>query len=184
MRTVLIEAPTAYDGLQLATAFVDTHAPGDGDAVVLFEGEADVPPEHMVDLEDAEAGDGILSPWMAHVIVEHRDLDLTTGVLAQRLLMRLMADWLCRRGGVTIDVRGDDLYLDGRKMSVSIATLSPRGVLIHAAVNVRTEGTPLPTAGLSELRVPAREFLQAVGRSYADEMESARHAEAKVRPAP
>ncbi|RKY21394.1 MAG: DUF366 domain-containing protein [Planctomycetota bacterium] len=182
MRVVLLSDDCAYDGLQLSTAFVDTHAAGGGDVLLGFEGEADVPPEHMVDLEDAEAGDGISSPRMAHFILEHRDLGLTAGVLAQRLFMRLMADWICRRAGAAIEVRGDDLFLRGRKLSVSIATPSPRGVLIHAAVNVHTEGTPLPTAGLSELRIPAREFLVAVGDAYHEEIESVRHAEKKVRP--
>lgn len=181
MKSVYIEEPTLYDGLQLSTTFVDRHAADEPDVILLFEGEADVPAEHMVDLEDAEAGDSIYSPCMAHCLVEHRDLDLQAGVLAQRMLMRLMADWLARRTGKVIDVRGDDLFVDGRKLSVSVATTSPRGVLIHAGVNVTTEGTPLPTSGLAELRLRTREFLLAVGRSYCDEIDSVRHAMGKVR---
>ena len=55
MRVVLLDGSVAYDGLQLATSFVDRHAPGGGDVALLFEGEADVPVAHLVDLEDAEA---------------------------------------------------------------------------------------------------------------------------------
>ncbi|MFT7462246.1 MAG: hypothetical protein ACI9EF_000584 [Pseudohongiellaceae bacterium] len=185
MKIVLLDKPQAYDGLQLATAFVDSHCPeGEGDALILFEGQADVPEEHLVDLEDAEAGDFIYSPWMAHFIIEHRGLDLRSGVLAQRLLMRLMGRWLEERSGQVIDVRGDDLYFGTRKLSVSIATTSPRGVLIHTAVNVRTENAPVPAAGLCDLRVPALDFLKAAARLYADEMASVEHATTKVRPAP
>jgi hypothetical protein len=121
---------------------------------------------------------------MAHCLVEHRGLELQAGVLCQRLLMRLMADWLGRRTGRVPEVRGDDLFVDGRKLSVSVATSSPRGVLVHAGVNVDTEGTPVPTAGLSELRVRPREFLQEVGRAYCAEIDSVRHAMAKVRSVP
>lgn len=180
----LLDGLQDYDGTQLCTAFVDRHAPGEGDALVLFEGAADVPVEHLVDLEDAEAGAIIVSERMAHLIVEHRGLDLAGGVLAQRLLMRLAARWLEQRAGVQLDVQGDDLFLHERKLSVSIATRSPRGVLIHTALNVTTDGTPVPTAGLRDLRVPAREFLREVGRLYADEWTSMVHAQGKVRPVP
>jgi hypothetical protein len=47
--------------------------------------------------------------------------------------------------------RGNDLYYQSRKLSVSIATRSSVSVLFHAAVNIDTEGTPVPTAGLREL---------------------------------
>jgi hypothetical protein len=185
MKIVLIDQPLIYDGLQLATAFVDSHCPGPAcDSLILFEGEANVPREHLVDLEDAEAGDTIYSPWMAHFIIEHREVDLYSGVLAQRLLVRLLGRWLEQRSGQVIDIRGDDLFLGNRKLSVSIATTSPRGILIHTAVNVRTENTPVPAAGLRDLRVPASECLKSVARLYADEMASIAHATTKVRAAP
>ena len=181
MKIVLLDRPVTYDGLQLATAFVDEHGGGEDDVGVLFEGEADVPVAHLVDLEDRDAGAFIYSPWMAHVILEHRGMDLRSGVFAQRLLMRLMSDWISRRAGVALDVRGDDLYLEERKLSVSVATASPRGVLVHAAVNVRADGAPVPALGLSDLRLNARDFLSAIGRCYADELESVAHAMAKVK---
>ena len=184
MRVQRLEGDQPYDGTQLSTTFVDRHAPGEGDVLLLFEGPADVPVEHLVDLEDAEAGAVIASERMAHLIVEHRDLDLAGGVLAQRLLMRLAARWLEQRAGALLDVQGDDLYLHERKLSVSVATRSPRGILIHTALNVTTEGTPVPTAGLRDLRVPAGEFLREVGRLYADEWTSMVHAQGKVRPVP
>jgi len=185
MKIVLLEQPLLYDGLQLATAFIDSHCPeASSDSIILFEGEADVPREHLVDLEDAEAGDVIYSPWMAHFIIEHRGIDLRSGVLAQRLLVRLLGRWLEQRSGQVIDVRGDDLFLRSRKLSVSIATTSPRGILIHTAVNVSTENTPVPAAGLRDLRVAPAECLKSVARLYTDEMASIAHATTKVRAAP
>jgi len=184
MKLVLLEQPQAYDGQQLATAFLDRHAPGESDALVLFTGEADVPREHLVDLEDAEAGAVIYSPLMAHAIVEHRGLSLPEAVWRQRVLVRLAADWIASRAGVVVAVRGNDLFVADGKLSVSVATRSPRGSLLHFGVNVDTEGAPVRASGLRDLRIRPREFLTALGKLYADEVASAAHAAGKVRPVP
>jgi hypothetical protein len=184
MKLVLLEQPALYDGLQLTTAFLDRHAPGERDAMVLFLGEADVPREHLVDMEDAEAGAVIYSPLMAHVIIEHRELSLTEAVWRQRVLVRLAADWMTQRSGAPVQVRGNDLFVREGKLSVSVATRSPRGVLLHLGVNVETEGVPVRAAGLRDLRLPPREYLAAIGRLYTEELASAAHAAGKVRPVP
>jgi uncharacterized protein len=187
MKIVHLEQPVRYDGLQLCTAFVDAHAPdaaGRDDVMLLFRGEADVPREHLVDLEDAEAGAVIYSPEMAHVIAEHPGLALPEAVWRQRVLVRLAAQWIASRSGTTVDVRGNDLFVGTGKLSVSVATRSPRGALIHFGVNVEIEGTPVQAAGLRDLRIRPREFLAALGRLYADELISVAHAAGKVRPVP
>lgn len=182
MKIVLLEQELVYDGRQLCTSFVDEHAAGPDDAMVLFEGEADVPVERLVDLEDAEAGAFIYGPHMAHAIVEHRGMGLREAVLAQRLLVRIAATWISRRCGMPVAARGDDLFVGDGKLSVSVATTSPRGALIHLGINVRTEGTPVPTAGLADLRIRPRELLRALGRLYAEELAGIDHATGKVRP--
>ena len=184
MKVVLLEQPQLYDGLQLATAFLDRHAPGESDALVLFLGEADVPREHLVDLEDAEAGAVIYSPLMAHAIVEHRGLPLAEAVWRQRVLVRLAADWIASRSGVAVQVRGNDMFVADGKLSVSVATPSPRGCLMHLGVNVDIEGAPVRASGLRDLRIRPREFLAALGKGYAEEVASAAHATGKVRPVP
>lgn len=184
MKIVLVDGELTYDGLQLSTGFVDQHAGEGEDAIIAFLGTADVPSHHMVDLEDAEAGLSIYSPLMAHLLVEHRDMSLRAGVLAQRLLVRLAAEWAASRSGVGIDIRGDDLFVLDGKLSVSIATTSPRGVLIHLGVNVDTEGAPVKAAGLRDLRLVPEEFLRGVARAYQRETDSVAHAVGKVRPAP
>jgi len=181
---VLVDDELTYDGLQLSTEFVGQHAPGGADAVIAFLGVADVPAHHMVDLEDAEAGLSIYSPLMAHLIVEHRGMSLREGVLAQRLLVRLAAEWAAARSGAVIDIRGDDMFVLDGKLSVSIATTSPRGVLMHLGVNVDTHGAPVKAAGLRDLRVVPEEFLRGVTRAYQRETDSIAHAVGKVRPAP
>jgi hypothetical protein len=182
VKIVQLEAPLLYDGTQLSTAFVDRHAPGETDAAVLFTGGADVDVEHLVDLEDAEAGAVIWSPRMAHAVIEHRDVELAEGTWRLRLLVHLAADWIAARSGTQGAVRGDDSFVGHGKLSFAVATRSPRGCLMHVGVNIETEGTPVPTSGLADLRIPSREFLGAMARLYADELVSVAHAAAKVRP--
>lgn len=184
MKIVPLGRDLTYDGSQLSTAFLDEHARGAPDAVLTFLGPADVPVEHLVDLEDADAGAVIYSPRMAHILVEHRGLALPEAVLCQRLLGRIAADWIGERAGVHVRVRGDDLFVDDGKLSVSVATRSPRSALIHFAVNVLVEGTPVRTAGLRDLRIAPVEFLAATARIYADEIDAARAAALKVRSVP
>jgi len=93
VRVVQLEAPLVYDGTQLSTTFFDRHAPGETDAVVLFTGEADVDVEHLVDLEDAEAGAFIWSPRMAHAVLEHRGVDLPEGTWRLHLLGQSELPW-------------------------------------------------------------------------------------------
>jgi len=184
LNVVVLDRELTYDGTQLCTAFVDRHAPGDADAAVCFTGAADVPRENLVDLEDAEAGAVIYSPLMAHVVLEHRGVALAEAVWRQRMLVHLAGRWIEGRCGARVDIRGDDLFVHGGKLSVSVATSSPRGSLIHLGVNVETEGAPVVAVGLRDLRIPADEFLEAVARLYADELVSAAHAAGKVRPVP
>jgi uncharacterized protein len=184
MRVIVLDDELTYDGRQLCTPFFDQHAPGGGDGLVLFQGPADVPRENLVDLEDAEAGAFIYSPFMAHVLLEHRDLALTEAIWRQRLLVHLAARWIEGRSGTHVEVRGNDLYVRGGKLSVSVATNSPRGCLVHLGVNVETAGAPVAAVGLRDLRIPADEFLDAIARLYTDELISVAHAAGKVRPVP
>ena len=154
-----------------------------GDSAVAFVGPCRVEVADMVDLEDVRRRAGIYSPRMVHVIVEHFGLTLREAVLRQRLLGRLAGDLLLD-AGVSPRTRGDDLFVEDRKASVSIATCSPVSALMHFGVNVETQGTPVPTWGLSEARIPAEEFGERLIGAYAAEMDDVHRAMAKVRGVP
>jgi hypothetical protein len=79
---------------------------------------------------------------------------------------------------------GDDLYLGDRKLSISIATSSPVSVMIHAALNIVSQGTPVKAAGLYDLGYSdagIEELGSKVCRLYAGEMHSVKMACCKVR---
>lgn len=183
MKAKFLSEQITYTGEQLSSLWTYKNAGIQGDSIVSFIGRAEVS-QHLVDLEDLKAGAFIYSELMLHFIVEHFELDLEKAIFKQRMLMVLIKEALRRESiQLTMDRRGDDLYIDNRKLSVSIATLSPVSSLIHVGLNIYTENTPVPTYGLSELIdvsvVPI--FAQRVMSSYIEELSDIELARCKVR---
>jgi hypothetical protein len=181
----LLEAEIEYTGAQLRSGWIEETAGLSGDAIVAFLGPCDVAPEHMVDRVDLEAGARILSPRMLHLVAEHPGLSLHEITCRQRLLMALAGETINARLGETLLRRdGDDLYLRNRKLSVSVATTSPRSGLLHSGFNLRGEGAPVPAVGLEELGLDARTFAERLLAAYSREVEGLIEAAAKVKPVP
>lgn len=185
MQTRLLPQEIAYDGSQLRSGWIAEIAGLTGDAAIAFTGPCDVSFEHMVDRVDLEAGARIYSPRMLHVIIEHPGLDLGHITTRQRLLMAIALEVVHgAMGEVLLRRDGDDLYLRARKLSISVATVSPHSGLIHAGFNYRGEGAPVPAIGLEELGVDPQEFAAHLLRRYAAEIEGSDAAAAKVKPVP
>jgi len=189
-----------YTGEQLSSLWIYQQTGLQGDAMVSFIGKADVR-EHMVDLEDIRNEAFIYSEQMLHFLVEHFNGDLEKAVLRQRMLIVIIKECLDRVLGSKFKVQGsmpptnleprtsnlerqgDDLYVDERKLSVSIATLSPVSSLIHVGLNISNQNTPVKTFGLNEImEVDAiSEFSETVMCRYDQEMKSIHHARCKVK---
>jgi hypothetical protein len=179
---MLVEAETAYDGSQLSSLWAYRNYALQGDSIVAFTGPCKVSLDKMVDMADVLAGDFIYSEKMLHFIVEHFDLDLEKTVTRQRLLMAVINEAIMETAGVTVTRKGDDLFLDNRKLSVSIATLSPVSTLIHTGLNLSSRNTPVPTVSLPEIGVhetPA--YANRVMEKYTTEIAGIRMARCKVR---
>lgn len=129
-----------------------------GDCLVAFCGKADVALDHMVDLEDVKKEALIYSPRMLHFLGEWFFDSLELGICLQHLLMCEVYESLLERGIKALCRRGNDIYFQERKLSVSIATRSALSVLVHAGINIETHGTPIPTAGLSEMIIDPHRF--------------------------
>lgn len=173
-----------YDGSQLRSGWIAETFGLHRDAIVAFRGGCDVTPEHMLDLEDLEAGQSIRADLMLHFIVEHMDIDLPLATARQRLLAALVGELLSRQHGVTgLSRSGDDLYIGQRKLSISVAVKSPVSGLIHFAMNLDPTGAPVPAIGLRELGIDELPFASQVQQAYADEIASCERAAAKVREA-
>ena len=182
MKTQILEEDTAYTGAQLRAGWIREVGGLSGDAALAFLGPCDVAPEYMVDRVDLEAGAQIASPRMLHILIEHPGVDLAHITDRQRLLMALAGEIINHHLRETLIRReGDDLYLRDRKLSVSVATVSPSSGLIHSGFNVRGEGAPVLAVGLEELGIEARDFAARLLDAYANEIEGAAQAAAKVK---
>jgi hypothetical protein len=173
-----------YTGRELRAGWIRNKTSMEGDAAVAWVGPCRVETEDLVDQDDARAGSFIEAARMAHVIVEHPGCTLQVAVLRQRLLVCILGEVL---GGQAVDCErdGDDLYVDGRKLTVSIAAPARDGAcLIHLGINVDPAGAPVPAVGLAELGVPHYELLAALLEKYRAELAQAAHAETKVREVP
>ena len=182
MHTKLIEKEIKYIGSQLAPHWIYKNFKLQGDAIVAFIGECEVALTEMVDIEDVINNEPIYSKSMLSFITEQYNVNLVEGVFRQRLLICIIKELLEERG-IFVVRNGDDLMIDGRKLSVSIATKSTTSILIHTGLNILSEGAPVKASGLtSELGISdIKEFALEVMKRYAEELEDINLASTKVR---
>lgn len=172
-----------YDGSQLRAHWILRTTGLVGNTMVAFRGACRVRDDEMADLQDLLSGPGIAGADMVHVLWEtFDDGDLLRAVLRQRLLAALAREVLGEQAPRhPLRRSGDDLYDGDRKLSISIATRSQVSSLIHFAVNVVTDGVPVPAVGLAELGVDPRAFGERLLAAAHREMESVAAARAQVR---
>ena len=182
MHTKLIEKEIKYIGSQLAPHWIYKNFKLQGDAIVAFIGECEVALTEMVDIEDVINNEPIYSKSMLSFITEQFNVNLVEGVFRQRLLICIIKELLEERG-VFVVRNGDDLMIDGRKLSVSIATKSTTSILIHTGLNIVSEDAPVKASGLtSELGITdIKEFALEVMKRYSEELEDINLASTKVR---
>jgi hypothetical protein len=183
VRTLWIPERIAYDGSQIGGGWARARFGVEGDSIVAFVGPCDVRPEHMVDLEDLAAGRRIFSEEMLHFLIEHHDADLDRAILRQRLFAAAVAEEVSRRSSRCVERRVSDLFVDGRKMNVSVATRTPRSAKIHFGINVRAPGpaVEVPTAGIAEWGIAPQDLARSLLDRYAREEAALERDRRKVR---
>jgi uncharacterized protein len=171
-----------------------------GDSMVTWIGPCNIPFSHMVDGEDLRAEEVIAGDKMLHAVVELFDTSLLSAVALQRLMAERVIVTL-KEMGISHSIlaqcfrEGDDVYFlnsqnfdsdqnaqkQKQKLSISIATRSINSVLIHFAVNITNQGTPVSTCCLEDFNVDAREFCMKWMAHIQGEWQSIREATYKVR---
>jgi hypothetical protein len=184
MKERFIEETITYDGTQLSSHWAFRSFGIQGDSIISFRGPCRVELTEMVDIEDVLDMSPIFSTDMLHFIIEHFDLDLEKTIVRQRLLIATLKDIIMDRTGVVLNRSGDDLFFHNRKLTVSIATLTPVSTMIHTGVNVSGKDAPVPAIGLAEFGLESAD-IEAVGRSlcreYVKEYQEIKMARCKVR---
>ena len=171
MKCIILPDKFDYDGSQISSLWAYNSFGVQEDSVVVFRGACDVKIEHMIDLEDRRANESIFSEDMVSFIIEHFDSTALKLIYArQRLFTALVGEYLTGIG-VQTTREGDDLFLRGKKLTVSIASTSAVSQKIHFGINVSHEiyGN-MKEAGIGEDKQVAS-FMQAIGGAYVREFE-------------
>ena len=131
-----------YDGSQINPSWAFQEFKIKDSTIVSWKGPMNIMGENLIDYEDV--GLDIKGNQMLHFIVEHFDEQPGNVKLAyhrQRILVMITRDELLNFGIKTTQ-DGDDIFIDNKKLSVSIATASISSMKIHFALNITVAGTP------------------------------------------
>lgn len=191
MKSYWCEKEFAYTGEQLASLFSYLQFGVEGDSVVSWLGPCDIPFEHMADGEDLRQGAAIRGNKMLHFIIEKFGISLYGAVAMQRLFASLALETVrelvdptdpdAKRLAQQLRRDGDDLWAGDKKLSISIAAPSFNSALVHFAVNVVNEGTPVPTLSLSDLGIEPVSFAKRLMEKFSNEENSIVFATQKVK---
>nr|WP_152878682.1 DUF366 family protein [Thermococcus sp. 101 C5] len=173
-----------YDGSAIRSHWAYRNFGILGNSLVVFRGKCDVKVEEMIDIEDLRQKKEIKSDDMVHYITEIFDFP---NVLLASALQKLFIAKLCEllgEYGIKTSRKGDDIYVDGRKLSISIATVSPVSIKIHIGINVEAKGIPegVNAIGLEELGIlDIQEFMEKSGKALVEEFVKVKKDSLKVR---
>ena len=148
-----------YDGSQIAPLWALKELGVQGDSVVFFTGAMSVKRDALVDVRDFIEHNievPISSDNALHFIIEHFDNPcLRLCYHRQRILINIVKEKIIDAGGVQIKREISDIYLDDKKLSVSVATASSGSSKIHLGLNISSTGAPdgVKIVGLEELGI-------------------------------
>lgn len=172
-----------YDGTQLAPLRNYLQFGLLGDSVVSWVGPCEISFAHMMDGEDLREKSPICGSKMLHLVFEIFDASLIAGVCLQRLTADLARALIAEKTKqkFLLTRKGDDLYDGQKKLSISIAIKSVNSVLIHFAMNISNEGTPVETCCLQDFSLSEKDFAIDLMKKISEEWISIREATWKVR---
>jgi len=176
-----IDSENTYTGAELRPHYLLTKHNLKGSTLAAFIGPCMVETKNLVDWEDRLSGEIIKSKSMLHFLGEFFSISLKEGVLLQRLIVCLISEELASRS-INVIRSGDDLFINNKKLSVSIVTSSTVSQLMHIGVNCDPEGAPVDAIGLNELNVEPVGFAKSILGRIESEWMGIQWACVKVRP--
>ena len=144
-----------YDGSQINPSWAFQEFGIYGSSIVTWIGPVNITPDNLKDF--ADVGLEIKSNYMVNFICEFFDqqpTNMRVAYLRQRLLVMIFREILTEYGILT-KREGDDIFVENKKLSISIASVSLSSAKIHFALNLEDKGTPddVETIGLFDIKV-------------------------------
>ena len=144
-----------YDGSQINPSWAFQEFGIYGSSIITWIGPVNITPDNLKDF--ADVGLEIKSNNMVNFICEFFDQqppNMRIAYLRQRLLVMIFREILTEYG-IQSKREGDDIFVDGGKLSISIASVSLSSAKIHFALNLEDKGTPsdVETIGLFDIKV-------------------------------
>jgi len=144
-----------YDGSQINPSWAFQEFGIYGSSIVTWIGPVNITPDNLKDF--ADVGLEIKSNYMVNFICEFFDqqpTNMRVAYLRQRLLVMIFREILTEYG-ISTKREGDDIFVENRKLSISIASVSLSSAKIHFAFNLEDKGTPndVETIGLFDIQV-------------------------------
>ena len=144
-----------YDGSQINPSWAFQEFGIYGSSIVTWIGPVNITPDNLKDF--ADVGLEIKSNYMVNFICEFFDqqpTNMRVAYLRQRLLVMIFREILTEYG-ISTKREGDDIFVENRKLSISIASVSLSSAKIHFALNLEDKGTPddVETIGLFDIKV-------------------------------
>lgn len=181
MEKLFIDREIKYTGSELSPHWIYKNFHIQGDAIVCFKGEVDVKLTEMVDIEDVINNEPIKSDKMANFIIEVFNSNLREGIFRQRLFISIIKETL-EDMGIKTKRKGDDLFYNDKKLSVSIATKSTTSTLIHTGINLVSTGAPIPVSSIKDMEIIDEDcFINEVMERFCMETKDIECAKVKVR---
>lgn len=187
MKNYFVPHEMPYNGSQLQPLYAYLNHKVLGDSIISWVGSCDIPFENMIDGEDFVEQSEIKGSKMLHFIIEIFQPNLFIGVTSQRLFASIARDYLQETatkvlGQDALLRRGDDIFWQDKKLSISIASGSAVSTQIHFAMNISTLGTPVKTTSLEELNLDPKTVALDLMALWLKEFTSIEIATKKVRP--
>lgn len=131
-----------YDGSQINPSWAFQEFGIYGSSIITWIGPVNITADNLKDF--ADVGLEIKSSNMVNFICEFFDQqppNMRVAYLRQRLLVMIFREILTEYG-IKTKREGDDIFVDGGKLSISIASVSLSSAKIHFAFNLEDKGTP------------------------------------------
>lgn len=174
-----------YDGSQIRPFWAKEKFGISEDNIVVMVGGMNVKFENMIDMDELKAKKEIKTDKAIHFLIEHYDSnDICVAYYRQRIFCFVVEEILqkylqkyLKVPNASIERKGSDLYIEGKKLSVSIATVG-KTQKIHFGINLTTKGTPndIKTIALNDFECFAdekkiNEFADEVVNRYVFDVE-------------